>query len=248
MSLFLYKIFSALIIFLISILIAFIPIYRKKSLRHKEGVELGEALASGIFLGAAFLHMLPDAVRTFTATYPAINYPVPEIICVAGFLLMLLLERFSLAVSSESKNAIPYVLAIVLIVHAFIEGLALGIGSTISEALLLCLAIVAHKGSESFALCTTLLRHSVPIKRLIAIVIFFALMSPLGILLGTTTLLSAHYGLAAIFNAFAAGTFLYISTLHHVHFHQHDGERQGLIEFGFLLAGVGMMAVIAVWA
>lgn len=247
-----YKVIAALIIFTMSMAIALYPLKKKHTPGHSESFELGEALASGIFLGAAFFHMLPDSIRLFAQLYGASAYPVPEIICVGGFLLLLFLERLSLGHSTtQSKHAIPYILALILIIHAVTEGAALGIGSSLSETLMLFIAIVAHKGSESFALCVTLLKHELPFRRILLIVIFFSLMTPVGIMLGTAINQFAFIGngelVAAIFNAFAAGTFLYISTLHHVHFHQHTKDTQGLLEFVSLVAGAVAMGVIALW-
>ena len=250
MTLFDYKIFAAIIIFLISIAILY-PLKKKHVFKHAESIELGEALASGIFLGAAFFHMLPDSIRTFYNLYSDWHYPLPEMICIAGFLLFLFLERLSLARVGTSKPSMPYVIAIILIIHAIIEGAALGIGTTLSEAIMLFIAIIAHKGSESFALCVILLKNNLSFKRITFIIICFAIMTPLGILFGTGINLfnKITHGelIAAMFNAFAAGTFLYISTLHHIQFHQHVEERQGFDSLACLVFGLVMMAVLALW-
>lgn len=233
-------------------MVALYPLKKKNLSHHSESRELGEALASGIFLGAAFFHMLPESISLFGKIYGPSSYPLPEVLCVSGFLFFLLLERLSLSnLYSSSKNVIPYLLSITLIIHALIEGVALGIGPTFSEAFMIFIAILAHKGSESFALSITLLRHALPLKRIIFIVIFFSLMTPLGIVAGTSINLinSTNQGqlAAAIFNAFAAGSFLYISTLHHIHFHEHTDEPQSLLEFASLVFGVVAMGVVALW-
>lgn len=253
MTLIIYKSIAALIIFIVSMVIAIYLLKKQRTSKHSESFELGEALASGIFLGTAFFHMLPDAISLFDNLYGNLTYPVAEIICVSGFLILLFLERLSLIKSGfQTQNTIPYLLSIILIIHAVTEGAALGIGNTFSEAMMLFIAIVAHKGSESFALCITLLKHELPFKRILLIVIFFSLMTPLGISLGIAInqFTQAREGMlaAAIFNAFAAGTFLYISTLHHIHFHQHARDTRGMVEFMSLVAGVSIMALIAFWA
>jgi len=206
-----YKAIAALAIFIISLATALYPL-KKQRLKHPESAELGEALASGIFLGAALFHMLPEATQIFAHLYPGFSYPLAEVICVSGFLLLLLLERLSLTHTSiQSKNSIPYILTLILIIHALTEGAALGIGTTLSETLMLAVAIIAHKGSESFALSVVLLKHELPFKRIVLIVIFFSLMTPLGICLGTVinqfSLARDDALVAGIFNAFAAGTF-----------------------------------------
>jgi len=251
-SLFFYKSIAALLIFLISVVAILYPLRKKHTHTHTESLELGEALASGIFLGAAFFHLLPDAIALFNQIYPHTSYPIPELICVGGFLLMLFLERLSIIhATCHPRHTIPYVLAAILIIHALTEGAALGIGTTISSTTMLFIAIVAHKGSESFALCVTLMRYRLPMWELVTIIAIFSLMTPLGIGVGASinNLSPAANGelIEGIFKAFAAGTFLYISTLHHIRFHQHTEETQGLLEFGFLTLGLVLMAVIALW-
>lgn len=253
MTLFTYKMIAAVLIFIVSILAAYYPIKKNGQFKELESMHVSEALASGIFLGAAFFHMLPDSIRLLTGLYGTLNYPIAEAVCVFGFLFLLFLERLSLATCScHPSHSIPYILTLTLIVHALTEGAALGIGGTYSEMIMLLIAILAHKGSETFALCLSLIRHPLPLPRIIIIIGFFALMTPLGIGLGAMihqysyTARDAQLA-AALFNAFAAGTFLYISTLHHVHFHQHKGESQGMLEFGSLVLGAVTMAVISFW-
>ena len=45
-----------------------------------------------------------------------------------------------------------YVLTVLLSMHSLIEGVALGVGTTINDTLGLLLAICAHKWFEAFAL------------------------------------------------------------------------------------------------
>lgn len=249
MSLPAYKAIAAMLIFFTSMLISLFLLKRKNALSQGEQVGIWEALASGIFLGAAFFHMLPDAIRSFGQLYPDITYPVPEIVCVGGFLLLLFLERISLTNHhARSKNYVPYILALTLIIHALSEGAALGLETAYAETAMLFIAILAHKGSESFGLCILLLRYALPMRHIFITLTFFAVMTPLGIFLGEVVNSSGGHPLAAsLFTAFAAGTFLYISTLHHVHFHNHGDEARGMVEFACLTVGVAMMGLIAVW-
>jgi zinc transporter 1/2/3 len=245
-----YKAGAAILIFLISMISVIYPLKRKNALQHADsiGLGLGDALASGIFLGAAFFHMLPDSLKLFHSVYPLLSYPVPEAICVGGFLLMLLLERLSPAHSNQS---IPYILVIILTIHALTEGAALGIGSNFTDILMLLIAISAHKGSESFALCMALIKYDLSFRKLFVIILLFSLMTPLGIALGTSvnqlTFDNTGKLAEAILSAFAAGTFLYMSTLHHVHAHKHENDKQGMLEFACLVFGLTTMGVIAFW-
>lgn len=247
-----YKIIAAFCIFLVSVLSVIYPLKKKHASDHLgEGMQLSEALASGVFLGAAFFHMLPEAVKQFAPLH--IAFPFPEFIAVLGFLVPLFLERLSLAADTPRSTAsIAYIIFFVLGIHAFTEGAAVGVGNVLSETLLIATAILAHKASESFALCVTLIRHHFSMRSLIILLILFACITPLGIFAGDFVLqISDTHGhplLPASINAFAAGTFLYISTLHHTHFHEHKGDSRGLIEYFMLVLGVAIMAGLAIWA
>ena len=249
MNLTAYKAGAALFIFLTSMVISLYFLRRKQSMHLSETANVWEALASGIFLGAAFFHMLPESIRSFALVYPDVTYPIPELVAVGGFLLLLFLERISLTNHhARTKNYIPYILALTLTIHALSEGAALGLETAFAETAMLFIAIIAHKGSESFGLCVLLLRYQLPYRHILITLILFSLMTPLGIFMGE--LINSSGGtelISSLFTAFAAGTFLYISTLHHVHFHSHHEDAQGMLEFACLTAGVVMMGVVAVW-
>lgn len=253
MSLTLYKALAALLIFAITLVSVAYPI--KARLRPKQNrlMELGDAFASGIFLGAALFHMLPDATHGFQETLGTVNFPIAEFFCAGGFMLLLLLERLSFSSPRTNHNlTIPYLVAITLIIHSLIEGAALGVNTQFATASIIFIAIFVHKASESFALSLALCRgNHLSNKQLFWIVGIFSLMTPLGIGLGDTitSFMQFKQGqlLAAAFNAFAAGTFLYMSTLHHIHHHQRLHEAEGMFEFFSLLAGLCLMGLIVLW-
>ncbi len=253
MTLIHYKILAAVLIFISSLAAIIYPIRKHLTLRYTEPLELGEAFASGIFLGVAFFHMLPAAIDSFHALWGNLHYPLAELICILGFISLLFLDRLSLINSHRNPAiGIPYILTLMLIIHSLIEGAALGVNTTFAEAFMIFVAILAHKGSASFALCVTLLRHKISLKRIISIVIFFSLATPIGIFLGTALNSFSHLTegqvLKATFNAFATGSFFYMATLHHVQFHKRAAEEShGLLEFFFLVIGLVIMGLVAVW-
>ncbi len=246
-----YKTIAASLIFFTSLAMAIFPLKKKSSLALDSSRGFGDAIASGIFLGAAFFHLLPDAIQLFNQATHSICLR-PEIICGFSFLLMLLLEHLTQSYHAlHGKNILPLLLSGILMLHALIEGAALGLGATLSETIMLFIAILAHKGSESFALCITLLRHQLPLHRLLMIVFFFSWMTPIGILLGTSVsglALGSQGSLAAaLLEAFAAGTFFYIATLHHLRFQQYRNASHRLTDFISVISAAGIMGIIALW-
>lgn len=254
MSIVYYQLFAGLLIFIVTLVSVIYPIRARIYPTHNRILELGDAFASGIFLGAALFHMLPDAIENFSKLYPDSHYPFAESICAAGFLLLLFLERLShVSIADKSgHHSLPYMLAIILVVHSLIEGAALGVNATLATASIIFIAIIAHKGSESFALAVILNRSQLSLKAIMTTIFIFSLMTPLGIALGTSLTSMLHTGsgafLTASFNAFAAGTFLYMSTLHHINHHHRVNEAESLFEFVFLVIGLVIMAAIATWA
>ena len=251
MTLITYKIIAAIIIGITSIITVAYPIAVRAYPKHRPFLELADAFASGIFLGAALFHMLPEARHDLLLSVGAHDYPLAELLCAGGFLLLLLLERIANIhhAAKQSTQIIPYMFALILIIHALIEGAAVGVNTTFAGAFVIFIAIVAHKSSESFALAVILNQHNLRLARIITIIIVFSLMTPLGIILGTqlTSTLPEKSSLllTGSFNAFAAGTFLYMSTLHHMNHHKKQHEGEGLIEFGALFVGLIVMAVAA---
>lgn len=253
MSLVDYKILAALVILISTVVAVAYPIRARTRPKHHRFMDLGDAFASGIFLGAALFHMLPDAIHDFQETLGQTTLPIAEFFCAGGFVLLLLLERLSLnSTRLNSKVTIPYLAAVTLIIHSLIEGAALGVNTELAAASVIFIAIFVHKGSESFALSMILCRgNHIPTKQLYWLIGVFSLMTPLGIGLGTTVASFMQFKqgqlIAAGFNAFAAGTFLYMSTLHHIHHHQRLHEAEGMIEFLSLLVGLCLMGAIVIW-
>ena len=254
MSLFLYKMAAAILIFLVTLLAIIYPIRSRTLPGHNRLLELADAFASGIFLGTALFHMLPDAIEGFSAIPSLHNLPIAEFLCATGFLILLFMERLSRYFASEKNhvNTLSFMLAIILIVHSLIEGTVLGVNSTFATASVIFIAIIAHKGSESFALAVVLNRSQLSLSKIISLIMIFSLMTPIGIFSGAglSTVMKMHNGelFTASFNAFAAGTFLYMSTLHHVNHHQRHHEKESLFEFGALVIGLMIMGILGIWA
>jgi len=214
-------------------------------------------LAGGFFLGAALLHLLPEAQESLEILDGAI--PWAMVFCLVGFLLILFLEKLVISGDHHAPHATtlsgksplyPYVLTIVLSLHSVIAGYALGAGGTMNMVMIIFAAEISHKLSAAFALGVSLVRSGIETSRLRRVLLLFALMTPLGIGLGefvssriqgeTSTVVSS------IINAIAAGTFLYVAIVDILHEEFESIERRW-VKFALLMGGLGFMALLSIW-
>ena len=243
-----FKLFAALIILAIAMIAGFLPFQKKRSAQPFD-FPIGEAIACGVFLGAGLIHMLGDSDREFIAA--GYTYPFAFLIAGGSFLLLLVLEHIGreLHEHHHSSTQIAVLATIMLSIHSFLEGAAVGISGEFLTALILAIAILAHKWAASFSLSLQLNKSSLSFKAGFLCFSIFAIMTPVGIALGDwvngTT--GAYPLLTPIFSALAAGTFLYIGTLHGLQRATMIERCCNLREFLFMLLGFGLMAVVAIW-
>jgi len=221
---------------------------------HTGNLNLGNAFAVGVFLGAGFLHMLPDGLDNFSSLNLAGDYPYGLLTAAIGFLLIMLIDKGLSAHDTAEKikesNNFPTILFLVLAIHSIIAGMSLGLEEGFLSGLVILIAIIAHKGSAAFALGLNMVQAQCSEALVRRTIVFFAFMTPFGVVLGS--LLSAVEGgqssvfFEAIFDTLAAGTFLYIATLEIISelFENHTQKTSKLI---MILLGFALMATIAIW-
>lgn len=198
-----------------------IPILATRHHASHRFFSLGNSLAGGIFLGAGFIHLLPEAAELLGNV---VEYPLAPLLAAVGVAFLLLLDRVVLETRvgsdqdrAKSRPIYPYVLLVVLSIHSATAGVALGLQSEAVTSLLVIVAILCHKGSAGFALVVSMVAAGAERKRLWTVLAIFASMTPLGIVIGTIAS-GLLEGPAAVivegsFNALAAGTFIYIAIL-----------------------------------
>jgi zinc and cadmium transporter len=189
------------------------------------------SFSAGVMLGAAFFHMLPEAVEAGGAG------AAPFVL--VGFLVLFVLERFVLVHACAEPGPAPHVATpghpahphvhgdgtgcevhtmgmaafVGLSLHTVVDGFALGAASGKQElGLLVFLAILAHKIPNAFSLSAILRHEGYSRARALAMNAVFALMVPIGagLYLVLRGLVHADtftsYALAA-----SAGTFLHLA-------------------------------------
>jgi len=220
------------------------------------------ALSGGFLLSIAFIHFIPEM---YAHNSPHIGYYI-----LLGFLIQLFLEYFSGGIEHghihvpDKKGTMPWTLFIALSIHAVFEALPLEsqmLPELIDESMnhighshahqhvageyggrnSYLIGVILHKIPEAVALMTLLLAAEFSKKKVWTVIVVFALMSPLGMLLG-------HYGSKIIlFNtdtvlAVVVGMFLHISTT--IIFESSDNHQFNFLKLISILAGVGLAILV----
>ena len=249
-----FKVITILIIALAGVLGGILPTRPSFSGDGKNKLTYGNAFAGGVFLGAGFLHMLPDGIDNFKAMNTGIDYPLALLTTAIGFLFILLIDKgLSSHDASEAlkqKGSFPLVLFLVLSLHSIIAGMSLGLENSLLSALVILIAIIAHKSSAAFALGVNMVSNDCDRSMVKKTIWFFAFMTPLGVLLGTALGYNESSAnsvmFEGIFDSLAAGTFLYIATLEIISelFESNDQKQTKL---ALIVTGFALMATIAIW-
>lgn len=241
------KILFAFTIFLVILLAGWVPFKRRIDKEHMD-FPIGETLATGVFLGAAFLHMLPEASTLFARL--GYHYPLAFIITGLIFLFFLWFEHLGKEVyhhKDKSHPAFALLAWAMLSLHSLMLGTALGLSQTNSVAIMLFLAIITHKWAESFAIAVQLNKSSLSRLQSIGLFLSFAIMTPLGILIGWYFGhdLQTHSIADPLLISASAGTFLYLGTLHGLERCVMVERCCNLRDFSFVIIGFLLMGVVA---
>jgi len=219
-------------------------------------LQLYLSLSAGVMLGAAFFHVMPEAMEM---AGPLFGWWIS--LAVVGLFSV---ERFLAPHSHEVDDHDPprvaappvagWMAVLGLTIHTFMNGVGLA-GAVQAEAnalilpgLALFLAILLHKPADALAISTVLGRKGTPLGKLWLVQLGFATMVPVGVVAFQATQGVIAQGLqnqvTGFALAFSAGTFLLIALsdlLPEVQFHRHN--RVAL--FLALVLGVGLMGGIA---
>ncbi len=166
------------------------------------------SFGAGILLGAAFLHMIPEAAGLIHAR---VGLPL-----LLGFLSLYIFEKFIMVHACEAENCdyhtVGWSALIGLSLHSLVTGVAVGAGLQAPElGLVVFLAVALHKFPESFSLASILAHEGQTRLHILSAVLLVALLVPLGAAATLLWLKSADAGVVGWLVAFSAGTFLHIA-------------------------------------
>jgi zinc and cadmium transporter len=175
----------------------------------RPAVRLLLAFGTGVLLGAAFFHMIPEAAAVLG---DGIGVAV-----LAGFLVIYVFERFVMMHPCEEEECSFHQMGLAafcgITLHALIDGLALGAGLTMpSLTAAVTLAILLHKLPSSLSLTGILLHCEYSRRKIVALSLLFSLATPIGAVVSFVALRDMTGTMLHGAIAFSAGTFLAIAT------------------------------------
>lgn len=95
--------------------------------------------------------------------------------------------------------------------HGLFAGISIGIGDNLNDTLIIIIAILAHKWAAALSLGVTFVKLFVPSKQFYILMIIFALITPVGTVIGLIVKQSSNELVEAIFLSVSSGTFFYLS-------------------------------------
>ena len=220
--------------------------------RYQRQLQLGDAVANGIFIGAAAFHLLPDAVEILPTRYTllAVMYAL-ALTAIAFIMLFLIHQQLLHRKPQQSKLINIALLSVTLTIHALIAGIALGVADDATFVSIIFVAILAHKGFEVFAFVMGLQRQLNNHKLILLLLVVFCCITPLGIWLGSLgeQVMTPYTNtiVTGVFNALAAGTFFYIGTAAHQHYGPMPDSYRQYNQMILTIIGVVLMGLIAIW-
>ena len=253
MEILIFKLAATVVILSTGLFFGQLPMRFDLSRKGLQSMVYADAFSAGIFFGAALLHMLPDAHENFNALGRLPDFPFAALGCGFGFVLLLAVEKGFASrhvLNQENRNITPMLLVIILSIHSIIAGASFGLETALLSSLAIFIAIIAHKGAAAFALGSCLRDAGITGGAHLRLIVLFSIMTPLGIGLGSLfgRFLSGEDArlFEALFDALAAGTFLYVGIVDILSglFHKPGSpwNKVILVLFGFLL-----MALVAIW-
>jgi len=215
------------ILLFLSVIVGFLLVFVKKP--STKIVRLLLAFSGAYLLSVTILHLLPEVYSEAT------DFKKIGVFILGGIILQSVLESFSKGAEHghihihSDGNKFPVLLFISLCLHAFSEGLPI---HNANDNLLW--AIIVHKIPIAIVLSTFLIHTKYSKKTIVTFLFFFAVMSPLGVLIGDKIEFFNNYNKEI--TALIIGVFLHISTI--ILFESSENHTFNLQKFTAILIGI----------
>lgn len=241
------KLISILSILAVTCAGAFVPLFSKSLVTTETEMPRSESFAAGVFLALCFLMMLPSSTHLLALEFPHALMPLSTMIVACVFILLLGLRLYLHHKGDDNSGVVAILMTLGIAVPSFFLGAALGV-STSEAALLILIAILAHKGSAAFALALQLRRSRLARGTVFLVFTLFAVSTPTGIVVGQEVvhLFEANtiVLVKGIVLGIAAGTFLFMATLHDLQHSPLVTACQRLPNFAWMIFGFVLTAAV----
>jgi zinc transporter ZupT len=198
-----------IILFIAAFLGGMVTLVRQWS---EERLHLFVSFGAGVFLGAVFFELLPEAMSHS-------NRSMVSIAILCGYLVIFFVEKLMSRHSQMSggeghhHRVVSIAAFIGLSVHSLVDGLGMAVSSR-QEALgqTVFLSILAHHVPAAFSVASLLSLGRMSRKSVIALIAVFAATPPIGALICAPFFSESSEGVFAIVLGVMTGTFLYVAT------------------------------------
>ncbi|MDZ7265226.1 MAG: ZIP family metal transporter [candidate division KSB1 bacterium] len=215
-----------------------IPLLRQNW--QKERLYWFMAFGSGVLLGAAFIHIIPEAV-TFNAASAGMGLSI-------AFLVIFGLEQFAPAHSCPEYleecacpvHTMGLVTFIALFIHSLIDGLAVaaGFGASLELGFIASFAVIVHKFPTGLTTIAILLGTGYGRKKSFLLTLLVAMATPIGALVSQHFVLNLSNNVLSWILGISGGSFIYVAAtdiLPRLH------QERSIPCFLLFLGGVGLM-------
>ncbi len=215
-----------------------IPLLRQNW--QKERLYWFMAFGSGVLLGAAFIHIIPEAV-IFNGASAGLGLSI-------AFLLIFGLEQFAPAHSCPEYleecacpvHTIGMVTFVALFIHSLIDGLAVaaGFGASLELGFIASFPVIVHKFPTGLTTIAILLGTGYGREKSFFLTLAVAMATPIGALVSQHFVLDLSNNLLAWILGISGGSFIYLAAtdiLPRLH------QKRSIPCFSLFLGGVALM-------
>lgn len=210
-------------------------------------------LSAGLLLGLVSFDLIPEVFEL--SSLEVGHVPAVMVMFVVGFLALHILERFSGAhephdskysdTHEHSHNTSGVIAASAMVIHVFLDGLAIGIAFQVSTSLgwIVAIAVVAHAFTDGLNTVSMLISAGKWQKKAIALLIADGVARIAGAYLGARIVVNDNF--LGLYLALFAGFLIYLATSHILpEAHSNKPSRLTLLA---TIAGVLIMFFIVTW-
>jgi len=200
------------------------------------------SFGAGIFLGAVFFELLPEAMNHSENALAGVAMLV-------GYLVIFFAEKFVFSHGEKSEVRSHRVISLAayfgLAVHSLVDGLGLAVAIRSPEiGRVVFVSILAHHAPAAFSVTSLLVLGRIRRRTIALLLALFAAMPSIGALVFSPIFSGSSERVFAFLLGMMTGTFLYVATGDLLPEVFHSKARQWR-NLGLLLVGIAVMAMIS---